>query len=198
MSTVLYVSPLSANSYRAKLVLDLLGVSHETRKVDLRTGEHRRQPFLSLNPLGHVPVLDEDGRIIRDSHAIVFHVAQRHGKPWLPDAVHAEILQWLFFDATELHHGIGLARNQFHFGIPTNLEAAQSRATKAMGVLEARLKAHDWLVGDSPTLADLACYPFVSIRDQAGIHGAWPALEAWSRRIETLPGFRSMPHAMDS
>ncbi|MGL5794179.1 MAG: glutathione S-transferase N-terminal domain-containing protein, partial [Waterburya sp.] len=53
----LYGHELSGNSYKAKLMLSLLGIDHEWIKVDLLKGEHKTAEFLKLNPFGQVPLL---------------------------------------------------------------------------------------------------------------------------------------------
>lgn len=162
--------------------------------MDLLRGAHRRPPFTDLNPLGLVPVLEDEGRVLRDSHAILVHLARRYGETWIPDEAQPEIFQWLFFDATELHHGVGLARNHHAFQLPLEIEPVMRRARAALGVLEGRLCDRDWLELGRPTLADVACYPFVAVLEEAGLDpAAWPRVAAWAARVEALPGFVAMP-----
>jgi glutathione S-transferase len=194
MTRILYGFPFSANSYRVRLFLALLGVPYEERVVDLVQGEHRRAPFTDLNPLGQVPVLDDDGRVLCDSHAIVVHLARRYGESWLPSEALPEILHWLFFDATELHHGVGLARNHHAFRRSVDIEPVTRRARAALDVLERQLRERDWLELARPSLADVACYPFVAVLDDARLDVTeWPRVSAWAARIEALPGFIAMP-----
>lgn len=194
MTTILHGFPLSANTYRVRLLLNLLSVPHELRKVDLLQGEHKRPPFRALNPLGLVPVLEDQGRVLWDSHAILWYVAEKYGPAFLPPEARCEILQWLFFDATELHHGIGLARNHVTFRIPLEVGPVLTRARAALDVLNERLSARTFLELDRPTLADVACYPFIAVLSEAGLEpGEWPHVMAWAARIEALPGFVPMP-----
>jgi glutathione S-transferase len=53
----LYGHELSGNSYKAKLMLSLLGLDYEWIKVDLLAGAHKQPEFLALNSFGQVPVL---------------------------------------------------------------------------------------------------------------------------------------------
>jgi glutathione S-transferase len=78
---VLYSFPLSANGYRARLVLDFLGVSFESRTIDLSKGEHVGPDFLKINPLGQVPVFVDGDLVVSDSHAIAAYVADRYRGP---------------------------------------------------------------------------------------------------------------------
>jgi len=198
MTRILYGFPLSGNTHRVRLFLSLLGLDYRERTINLATGEHRRAEFLALNPLGQVPVLTDGDRVLRDSHAIVYYLARAYDRDgaWLPvePAAAAQVLQWLFMDANELHNGIGYARNHLTFGVSCDLAAAQARGRAALAVLENRLAGHDWLELDRPTLADVACYPLVSLAHQGGFTlASYPAVSAWLTRVEQLPGFVPMP-----
>ena len=144
---VLYSFPLSANGYRARLVLDYLGVSFEARTVDLSKGEQLGPDFLKINPLGQLPVLVDGDLTLWDSHAIIAYLADRYRGPaaesiWPSAAAErAQIAKWMYFDAVELHFGIGLARNHHAFGVALDVASAERRALKALGVLERRLES---------------------------------------------------------
>jgi glutathione S-transferase len=57
-------------------------------------------------------------------------------------------------------------------------------------LLDLRLKGRAWLETDQPTVADIACYPYVSRGADAGIAMSnYPSLQAWFARIEALKGF---------
>ena len=94
----LYHHPLSGHSHRARLFLSLAGVEHELVEVDLATGAHKKPEFLTLNPLGQVPVLDDDGTVVADSNAILVYLAKKLGlRDWLPQdpAASATVQKWL-------------------------------------------------------------------------------------------------------
>ncbi len=51
----LYDTEFSAECYKARLLLALLGVEHELVPVDIHPGhDHEQEDFLALNPLGEV------------------------------------------------------------------------------------------------------------------------------------------------
>ena len=68
----LYGYELSGNSYKAKLMLSLLGLEYEWIKVDLLAGAHKQPEFLALNPFGQVPVLVDENIVIPDAQAFSF------------------------------------------------------------------------------------------------------------------------------
>ncbi len=101
----LYDMPLSGNCHKVRLLLSLLDLPYQIQAVDLRGGEQRGPAHLQRNPFGQVPVLDDDGRIIRDSQAILVYLAKRFGgEQWWPDDAHtlAQIAAWLSTAATKL------------------------------------------------------------------------------------------------
>jgi glutathione S-transferase len=54
---VLYGIPPSGHVHRVQLMLS----PYRLVDVDMRAGEHKREPFLTLNPFGQIPVLDDNG-----------------------------------------------------------------------------------------------------------------------------------------
>jgi glutathione S-transferase len=79
-------------------------------------------------------------------------------------------------------------------------EFLRTRARAAWSVVDARLGSRDYLLGDRPTIADLSLAGYLYYDEATGIDRAaeFPAIEAWTRRIAALPGWRppaqAMPH----
>ncbi|HBH63177.1 MAG TPA: glutathione S-transferase, partial [Erwinia persicina] len=60
--------------------------------------------------------------------------------------------------------------------------------------LASHLSDRQWLVGQRATLADVACYAYVACAPEGGISlQNWPAIRAWLRQVEALPGFVGLP-----
>jgi len=196
---------LSGNGYKVRLLLSMLGIPAERVDVDFYPGaEHRTDAFLALNPLGELPVLVHGERVLRDSKAIMVYLATLHDpeRHWWPvhDAARiADTVQWLAF-ADELTGSAGRARlieGFFHDG---DLQALQARAHERLRILDRHLwfaerSGADWLVaGTRPTLADIACFPYVALSEEGGVmHEDYPAVRRWCDRVGRLPGFVPMP-----
>jgi glutathione S-transferase len=57
-------------------------------------------------------------------------------------------------------------------------------------LLDAHLGGRRWVVDDTATIADLSLYAYAHVADEAGYElGRYPAMQAWFRRVEALPGF---------
>lgn len=194
---ILYRFPLSGHAHRAQLMLSLLALPYRLVDVDLRGGEHRREAFLRLNPFGQVPVLDDAGTIVSDSNAILVYLATRYDDGnWLPrdPAAAAAVQRWLSVAAGEIAFGPAAARLSVLFGAALPVEEARARATRLFALMEPILASQPFLAASQPTLADVAAYSYIARAEEGGVAlSPYPALNAWLRRIEALPGFVPMP-----
>jgi glutathione S-transferase len=189
----LYMSPSSGNAYKVRLLLEMLGVPYEKAQLDFPGKEHKQPPFLAINPRGQVPALEDEGRVFWDSTACLVYVARKHGgERWLPTdpAGMAEVMQWLALANNELHYGLQWGRGVVNKIKQGNLEEYQGYGNKGLEVLEGRLKGNDWLACGRPTIADLACYPYTVVSPEGGFKlENYPAVQAWLKRVEALPGW---------
>lgn len=193
----LYDFELSGNCYKGRLMLSILGLEHELVPVDLRSSEQKSPAFLKLNPLGQVPVLTDGDMVIRDAQAILVYLARRYGgEDWLPGSPEpmSKVVQWLSTAANEIQHGLARARRHFLFQAQIDLELADQTAHQILQILDKHLQERDWLECDRPTIADVACFPYVGLAPDGKISlDAYPHVVHWIDRIKKLPGYISMP-----
>ena len=185
----------SGNAYKVRILLAILRVPQETVWIDFAKREHKSAEFLRLNPRGEVPVIEHDGVVLWDSGACLVYLARKYGgEQWLPaDAAGlAEVMQWLSLAASEIQFGLQYARRGLAQGRWTagNLEQSQTIARIALAALEERLRKHQWLVLARPTIADVACFPYVETAPESGIPlDAYPNISAWLARCAAWPGW---------
>ncbi|WP_037316860.1 glutathione S-transferase family protein [Ruegeria halocynthiae] len=187
---------LSGHCHRVELFAKLSGIDHELVDVDLMVGEHKKPPFLSLNPTGQVPVIQDGDTTIADSNAILVYLARKYAPDWLPtDPVHeAEVQKFLSLAAGDIAHGPAAARLVTVFGAQLDADRAKSIAKIAFDRLEAHLDGRDWLVGTAPTIADVAIYSYTAHAPEGNVSlEGYPNIRALLGRIEALPGFEAMP-----
>jgi len=194
---------LSGNCYKVRQLAAWLGVPLNRVPVNLHPGRAHKSPeFLALNPLGQVPVIVDDGFVLRDSQAILVYLANRHDGDgrWYPvdPQQRGQVTQWLAV-AEDLNRTASAARTHDTLGAQgIDVEAARAGACAVYRVLDDHLAerasagAH-WLVGDAPTIADIACFPYVALAQDGGLSlDAYPALRHWVWRFRHLPGFIGM------
>lgn len=188
--------PKSGHAHRALVFAKLAGIAHETVFVDLAAGAHKTPEFLSMNPNGQVPVMEDGDVVVSDSNAILVYLARKYAPDWMPgDAAGvAAVQRWLTLAAGEIAFGSCAARLITVFGAPLDPEFAATVAARAMQKLEKELEGRDWLVGDRPTIADVAAYSYTAHAPEGNISlDPYPNVRAWIARFEALDGFEPMP-----
>lgn len=201
MTFTLYNYVLSGNCYKIRLMAALLGVRYDLVAVDFYPGlEHRAPHMRALNPAGTLPVLTAGDMVLSETSAMLIWLAQNFdgGHGWYPDDKAHEIAEWLGF-AGRLTHSVGAARLHTMLNWPLDGQAARHQAVGDLRALELHLTDRvidggQWLVGTRPTIADIACFPYVALSPDAGIeHDGYPAIRNWLHGVRALPGFVAMP-----
>ena len=192
----LYSAPGSGNSYKARLLFALTGIDYELVPVDMAKGEHKSPAFLKINPRGQVPALVDGDVTLWDSQGILAYIARKHAPEWLPldPKPMGEVMEWMAFAQNECIYGMARSRAVLRMNRPWNLEEVQAHGESGLKVIDAHLKGRDWLVGDRPTLADIACFPYVALAPEGNLPlDGYAGIQAWIKRIKALPGFVGMP-----
>lgn len=196
MPTLYDLEP-SGNCYKVRLMAALLGVPLEIVPVDFLGGAHKRSPLIEINPFGELPIFIDGDVMLRDSQAILVYLARKWGgETWLPtEAAHmAEVVQWLMVAENEIARGPNDARLHDKFGYALDVGQAREKAARILSLIEAHLKEHAWLACGRPTVADIACMPYIALGYEGGVPlTPYPAVAAWVERVQTLPGAIPVP-----
>lgn len=125
------------SSMAPHMVLRHIGAPHELVAVDVANGEHQREPFLKLNPLGRIPVLEDGPLVLTESAAICLHLADKHPEaglaPSLGSAERAELYRWLFYLTNTLQ------AEMFTWFYPDRLTDDEVAAAQVKAHAEARI-----------------------------------------------------------
>ncbi|MEM7082946.1 MAG: glutathione S-transferase family protein [Pseudomonadota bacterium] len=194
----LYTHPLSVPAHRVEVLLNILGIEFDCEIVDLLRGEQHTDTFLRLNPLGQIPVFEEEGVLLRDSIAIMIYLCRRYDPKhrWLPDDPIrlARVHQWLSLAVHDMTQGPLALRAIEIFDLKEDRTKAERITTKLLSdVFEPRLSSRNWLVDNAPTIADLACCaPFSQLREARYELCQYQATSRWIRRVEAIDKFKPM------
>ena len=195
----IYGDHRSGNCYKLELLCALLDLDYEWQSVDIMRGDTRTPEFLVRNPNAKVPLLElSDGRCLAESNAILLFLAE--GSRLVPTESfnRARMFQWLFFEQYSHEPYIAVARFiALYLGLPQERQAEyqskQAGGYKALDVMETQLQDSPYMVADGPSLADIALYAYTHVAADGGFElTGYPAITAWLRRIESLPGYRPM------
>ncbi|MBY5758241.1 glutathione S-transferase family protein [Rhizobium leguminosarum] len=198
----LYDYILSPSCYKVRLMAALAGVKLELRPVDFHPGaEHRGPELLALNPAGSIPILEDGDLILTESSAILVYLATKAGPKWLDNGTAEEaarVQQWLSFSG-RLTASLGAARLHEMLLRPGDIGALQAQGIAALreleaGLVEQGLRGMRFLAAGRPTIADIACFPYVALAPDGGVTlDAYPAIRLWSRALRALDKFIEMP-----
>src|SRR5262245_49524252 len=98
----LYTTAKSANGRKPLALVHLLGLVDrvEIVDVDVYEGAGRAPAYLALNPSGRIPTLVDDAFVLVESNAILTYLAERYGGARPTPERRAEILAWMFWEAS--------------------------------------------------------------------------------------------------
>ncbi|KAK1278060.1 hypothetical protein QJS04_geneDACA007315 [Acorus gramineus] len=168
----LYGVNQSTNVMRALVCLYEKGLDFEFVSVDMYSGEHKKDPFISFNPFGQVPVLEDGDIQIFESRAITEHLCRAYtekGPTLLPSdkKALASVLTWKEVEAGQFNVpasklAFELFYKSFLFGGTADeavMAEHEERLAKVLDVYEVRLSKNNYLGGDEYSLADLNHLP---------------------------------------
>jgi glutathione S-transferase len=194
----LYGDSISGNCQKPRWTADYLDIDHDWVEVDILNGGTQSEEFLSLNPVGQVPIARwPDGRVLPQSNAIMLYLAE--GSDLIPEDSfqRAQMNSWLFWEQYSHETSIAVRRFKKHYlKLPDEEIDPQLmvKGRRALGVMEMQLTWTDWLVGEALTCADIALVAYTRVAHEGGFDLAqFPNVERWVSRVE---GALSIGHAM--
>ncbi|MCK9919076.1 glutathione S-transferase [Microbacteriaceae bacterium K1510] len=197
----LYCFAQSGNSYRAALMLNLIGADWKPVWFDFFGTAPQRTPEFrtDVNEMGEAPVLVDTarGKRLSQSGVILTYLSDLTGK-YKPEGEdeRLEALRWIIFDNQKVNGFLGPFRFLKNFaptpGDPAVMEFLKGRAQAALSIVNKRLEQAPYLVGDKPTIADVSMTAYLYYpAEEFGFDIAkdHPAVGAWLGRMKALPGW---------
>ena len=190
----LYLTP-GVCSLSPHIVLEELGVAHETEVVNLRTKVTASGAnFLTINPKGYVPALAlPGGDVLTEGPAIVQYLADL--KPELKLAppngslARYQLQAWLTFIGTELHKNF----SPFFNPAATDEMKAMARANieRRLGYVNEQLEGRQHLMGEGFTVADAYLFTVLGWASIIKLDLApWPNVVAYQARVGARPAMQ--------
>ena len=200
----LYTFFRSSASYRVRIALNLKGLSYEQIPIHLRRGggEQFGATYKTINPQALVPALEDGGRVLIQSLAIMEYLEERHpNPPLLPSnpADKALVRSMALVIACDIHPIQNLRVLVY---LKNNLKQSDDDLNRwAQHWIDLGLSALEQMVapaprrgkfcfGDTPTLADICLVPqLANARRFACDLSGFPALTAIEAHCMALPAF---------
>jgi len=191
----LYGNLESGNVYKVRLLLAQLDIPHRRIDVNQVRGEPKSAAFLAINPIGKVPAVRlEDGRVLSESGAILYYLAQDSVFWPEDDWDRAQVLRWMFFE--QYSHEPYIAVNRYLLRFAKDPEAAAERIAanavkgrEALAVMEQHLRDNEWFGARRYSLADIALYAYTHVAHEGGFDlTRYPSVMGWLARARARPG----------
>nr|WAS27871.1 glutathione S-transferase [Mythimna separata] len=204
MPIIIHKTDVSPPARATLIIIEILGLEIETREVNLPTRDQFRPEYLEKNPLHTVPLLEDDGLILSDSHAIMMYLASKYGE-LQPNLYPKDVLtraivdQRLFFDASILFPRLRtVIYCLVKFRAPGLTDQQVADIVECYDVTEKYL-VKEYIAGSELTIADVSCVTTLSSLDcilpigkkYVKLHDWWGRLkkESWYKKVNE-PGLK--------
>lgn len=196
---------MSTATMRVLAALYEKDLQFELIPVDMRVGAHKQEPFLSLNPFGQVPALQDGDLTLFESRAITSYIAEEYSekgeKLICPGCkkVKATTKVWVEVEGQQfdpIASKIAFERIfKGMFGMTTDPAAVkelEDKLVKVLDIYESRLAKSPFLACDCFTLADLHHLPAIHYlmgTDSKTLFESRPKVNEWVKKITGRPAW---------
>jgi glutathione S-transferase len=189
----------SVNVQKVMWIIAELGLQCERIDIGGPFGRNDEDWYLAMNPMGRVPVLDDDGFILWESHSIVRYLACKYGDGAIypaDPAARADAEKWMDWQIGFMQPAItpvfwGLIRTPEGERDMAAINAGAVETAKLMAVLDRQLEGRDFIAGDRLSIADIPAgamtYRWYGLAIE---HPDYPSLRAWYERLSTRQPYR--------
>jgi glutathione S-transferase len=182
-----------ARDTRVRWALEEAGLPYDVRLVSFRA--MKEPAHLALHPFGQIPTYEEDGLVLFETGAIVFHIATHHGA-LLPadDHARARAVTWMFAALNTVEPPILelVTARIFEGDKPwarERIPLVEERVRDRLHPLSARLGDAEWLDGEF-SAGDLMMVSVLLRLRPSGILDEFPVLAAYVARGEARPAYQ--------
>jgi glutathione S-transferase len=189
----------SGNTFKVAFMLRALRQPWEAVFVDYMKGGATRDPAWrgETNEMGEAPVLDDGPKRLTQSGAILTYLARKHGAfGGQGEDEQLEVLRWILFDNHKFTSYFATYRFMKAFGAtapdPAVMAFLKTRIDGAFGIADKHLATRQYMVGDTPTIADISmcaylCYP----KEESGydLPAQFPNIAKWLDRVRAIHGW---------
>jgi glutathione S-transferase len=196
MTLTLYTHPMSRGRI-ARWMMEEAGQPYETVYLDYATSMKER-PYMDLNPMGKVPTLVHDGRVVTEYAAICAYMADAFPQAGLAPDDRSSYYRWLFFGSGPLEAAV-IAKSLGVTVAPEQRGRVGFRDIDTTAdVLADWLADHDYLAGDNFSACDVATGSQIGWGLRFGTLPTRPALVAYWDRVSARPAYARATAADDA
>lgn len=190
MSLTFYTNPMSRGRI-ARWMLEEVGAPYETVVLDYAT-TLKGDDYLAINPMGKVPAIVHDGKVVTECAAICAYLADAFPAAGLapPPEKRADYYRWLFFAAGPAEQAVTNHAAGFEPTPERGRMFGYGSYDLAVDVLEQAVAAHAYIAGDTFTAADVYAGSQVMWGTQFGTLPKRDAFVAYAERLAERPAYK--------
>jgi GSH-dependent disulfide-bond oxidoreductase len=178
------------------------GAEYDAWLIKIGDGDQFGSGFVAVNPNSKIPALmDHSGDApvrVFESGSILLHLAEKFGAFLPTGAGRAECLNWLFWQMGSAPY-LGGGFGHFYAYAPEKFQYPIDRFTmeakRQLDVLDRQLATHDFIAGDSYSIADIAIWSWYGQLVLGRLYGAAEFLDVascknvmkWAEKIDARP-----------
>jgi len=191
MSLIFYTNPMSRGQI-ARWALHEAGADHEQVLLEYGT-TMKADDYLKVNPMGKVPTIDHDGKIVTEGAAICAYLAAAFPDAGLAPSAEeqADYYRWLFFAAGPLEAAITNRSLGFEVAPDKEMMAGYGNYERVVEVLDSKFQADDYICKERFTMADVYVGAQVVWGTQFGTLPKLDSLVAYAARVTDRDAYRS-------
>jgi glutathione S-transferase len=186
---------------RSQRILWLL----EELKLPYEIRQHKRDPKTRLappelkriHPLGKSPVIEDDGRVIAESGAIIDYILRKYGdgrlQPRNSDAKYDNYVHWMHYAEGSGMPALIVRGNVARLGDAAKeaLPRLDAEVALHLGYLDGALKGWPYVLGDQLSAADIQLSFIAELAAARVGIAAYPNIEGWMKRFQTRPAYKT-------
>lgn len=191
MSLKFYTNPMSRGQI-ARWALHEVGADYDQVLLEYDT-TMKAEEYLKVNPMGKVPAIDHDGKIVTEGAAICAYLAEAFPDAGLAPTAdeRADYFRWLFFAAGPLEAAITNRSMGFEVAKDRERMAGYGNYDQVVGVLDAKFQADAYVCGCRFTMADVYVGAQVVWGTQFGTLPERQSLLDYGKRVTDRDGYRA-------
>lgn len=196
----LYYAP-TPNGQKISIMLEETGLPYKTILVNILDGDQFKPEFVAINPNSKIPaIVDQNGPggrpyAVFESGAILLYLAEKTGL-FMPQEMAARytVIQWLMFQMANIGPMFGQAGHFINYApepIPYAIQRYRRETARLYRVLDEQLTRHEYIAGNSYTIADMAIFPWITLykghkQDLEQV----PQVKRWYEQLKQRPALR--------
>ena len=187
---IFYTNPMSRGQ-TVRWMLEEVGAPYDTEILDYQT-TMKQAPYLAINPMGKVPAIVHNGKVVSEVAAIICYLADAFPEAGLapPPGERADYYRWIFFTSGPVEAAFSNKAAGWEPTPERQRMFGYGNYDLCIATLEKALAGKDYLAGDRFTAADLFVGANVNFMLQFNLLEPRPVFTEYAARMTDREAYR--------